>query len=483
MPEHTWRPKKSSKVPLHYQIQEYIRQKISVGEWPTGFKLPSQRTLAQQFEVNRSTVVTAIEELMADGLLETRIGSGTRVANNTWNVLASNPPGWEGYVKSGAHAPNLAMIQEINQAESDPTIIRLGTGELSPDLLPTEMMKSMMAMEETSHLELGYVEPKGSLTLREAIRDHLKGKQIEVSPDSILIVSGAVQALQLIAIGLLKRGATVLYEVPSYLNSIHVFQSAGMNLLGVPLDKEGMRTESIGRLKRQKDAALIYSIPSFHNPTGTLMSERRRMELMTVSEEASLPIIEDDVYGELWFDEEPPAPLKANDTQGNVIYIGSVSKSLSPGLRIGWVVGPEPVINRLADIKMQTDYGSSSISQHLVEKWIGSGMYQAFIEQTRIRLKARRDFVVELLNIYFDDIATWSVPSGGFYIWLDLKEEVAITKLFHLALKEGILLNPGMVYDKLNQSHLRISYSYASKEELERGLRRVAELVRTCTNV
>ncbi|WP_214780595.1 PLP-dependent aminotransferase family protein [Exiguobacterium sp. s22] len=482
MPEHTWRPKKSSNVLLHYQIQEYIRRKISVGEWPTGFKLASQRTLAQKFEVNRSTVVTAIEELMADGLLETRIGSGTRVANHTWNVLASNPPDWEGYVKSGVHAPNLAMIQEINRAEVDPTIIRLGTGELSPDLLPAESMKSMMAMEDASHLELGYVEPKGSLMLREAIRDHLKGKQIEVSPDSILIVSGAVQALQLIAIGLLKRGSIVLYEVPSYLNSIHVFQSAGMNLLGVPLDGEGMQTEAIGRLKRQKDATLLYSIPSFHNPTGTLMSERRRMELMTVSEEASLPIIEDDVYGELWFDEEPPAPLKANDTQGNVIYIGSVSKSLSPGLRIGWVFGPEPVINRLADIKMQTDYGSSSISQHLVEKWIRSGVYQTFIEQTRIRLKERRDFVVELLNKYFTHIATWNIPSGGFYIWLELKGDVSITKLLHLALKDGILLNPGMVYDKLDQNHLRISYSYASKGELERGLRRVAELVNMCTN-
>lgn len=212
------------------------------------------------------------------------------------------------------------------------------------------------------------------------------------------------------------------------------------------------------------------------------MSERRRMELMTVSEEASLPIIEDDVYGELWFDEEPPAPLKAHDTQGNMIYIGSVSKSLSPGLRIGWVVGPEPVINRLADIKMKTDYGSSSISQHLVEKCIRSGMYQTFIEQTRIRLKERRDFVVGLLNKYFVHIATWKIPRGGFYIWLELKGDVSITKLFHLAQKDGILLNPGMVYDKLDQNHLRISYSYASKGELERGLRRVAELVNMCTN-
>lgn len=480
MSKNSWRPKKSLGVPLYYQIQEYCRQKILNGEWPTGFKLPSQRTLAKQFQVNRSTVVTAIEELIAEGLVETRVGSGTMVANNTWNMLVSNSPDWEGYVKSGTHSPNLEMIQAINRAEADPTIIRLGTGELSPELLPIKDMKSIMMMEDEINFELGYLEPKGSFSLREAISEHLKSKQINVSTDSILIVSGAVQALQLIAVGILKKNATILYEVPSYLNSIHVFQSAGMNLMGIPLDKDGIQTESIGRLKRQYNAALLYSIPSFHNPTGTVMSKSKRIHLLKQSQEEALPIIEDDVYGDLWFDIEPPSPLKSIDTQGNVIYIGSVSKTLSPGLRVGWVVGPEPVIDRLADIKMQTDYGSSSVSQYLVEKWLRSGMYQLFIEQVRIELKKRRDFVLKLLTIHFEHIASWKVPDGGFYIWIELIDEISMKRLFDMALKEGILLNPGIVYDKLDQNHLRISYSYASEKELEKGLRRVSELIKIC---
>ncbi|PMC35891.1 GntR family transcriptional regulator [Bacillus sp. UMB0899] len=474
-----WKPIKSSSVPLHVQITTYMKNKMVSGEWTIGTKLPSQRTLALQFNVNRSTVVTALEELVAEGLLESKIGSGTRVINNTWSLIASAPPpDWISYVQSGIHEPNMNIIQTINKSEANPNIIRLGTGELSPELLPNKQTLQLLQTDREDILSLGYEEPKGSFALRQTISYYLKKKGISVSPASILIVSGALQALQLISIGLLKRGSVIFHEIPSYLNSVHVFQSAGMNLLGIPMDKEGVKYDSIGRLKRQHNAALLYTIPSFHNPTGILMSEERRKQLLDVCKQAALPIIEDDVYSELWFDYPPPNPLKAIESQGNVLYIGSVSKSLSPGLRIGWVVGPEPVIDRLADIKMQTDYGSSSISQYVVHKWIQSGLYEQYLTQVRENLKQRRDYTVNLLHTYFSDFATWEIPKGGFYIWLHLKSGVSTRKLFDAALQEGILLNPGSVYDKYDQEHLRISYSYASLEELEKGLRLLSDLIK-----
>ncbi|MFC5591484.1 PLP-dependent aminotransferase family protein [Sporosarcina soli] len=473
-----WKPQKSSTLPLHLQITTYMKKKIMNGEWTIGTKIPSQRALAQQFEVNRSTIVTALEELAADGLIESKVGSGTSVVNNTWSLLASTPPpDWTSYVRSGIHEPNIQLIQKINEAEADPTIIRLGTGELSPDLLPHEQMKQFLQMEVGETISLGYEEPKGSLALRETISQYLKRKGIEAGPASILIVSGALQALQLISVGLLKRGSVIFHETPSYLNSIHVFQSAGMKLFGIPLDHEGIQHDSIGRLKRQHQASLLYTIPSFHNPTGTLMSENRRQQLLDICKKEALPIIEDDVYGELWLDTPPAKPIKANDTQGNVLYMGSVSKSLSPGVRIGWIVGPEPVIDRLADIKMQTDYGSSSLSQYVVNQWIKSGGYEEYLDQIRAELKVRRDFAITILNTYFSKIATWTIPSGGFYIWLRLQPEISIRKLFDRALQEGILLNPGSVYDKNNLEHLRLSYAYASLEEIEKGLIRLAELI------
>ncbi|MBE6184770.1 PLP-dependent aminotransferase family protein [Heyndrickxia ginsengihumi] len=471
-----WKPQKASSIPLHLQISHYMKKKIMNGEWTVGTKLPSQRTLANCFGVNRSTIVTAFEELAADGLIEAKVGSGTKVVNNTWSLLASTPPpDWTSYVSSGIHEPNINIIQEINKAEADPYYIRLGTGELSPHLLPTKKMKQILQLN-TEKLSLGYEEPKGNLLLRKTVSEYLTSKEIDASPSSILIVSGALQALQLISVGLLKRGSVIFHETPSYLNSVHVFQSAGMNLFGIPLDHEGIEYHTISRLKRLHNGALLYTIPSFHNPTGMLMSEKRRQQLLEVCKQASLPIIEDDVYGDLWFDSPPPKPLKANDKQGNVLYIGSISKTLSPGLRIGWLVGPEPVIERLSDIKMQMDYGSSSLSQYAVAQCLKNGMYTEYLERIRKELMYRRDVMLRLLDKYFKHIASWNIPEGGFYIWLRLQSEIHTRKLFYHALHAGILLNPGSIYDGSDQHHLRLSYSYASIEELEKGIIMLANL-------
>ncbi|MFA9458324.1 PLP-dependent aminotransferase family protein [Halalkalibacter sp. AB-rgal2] len=478
MKEMKWKPQKSSSVPLHLQIYNYLKRKIMHGEWTVGTKIPTQRELAKQFQVNRSTVVYALDGLIADGLLETKVGNGTWVINNTWSLLTSTPPpDWKSYVSSGIYKPNLTIIQEINRAEAQPEFIRLGTGELSPNLLPNDKMKEILRTGNEA-LSLGYVEPKGLLSLRKTVSDYLKLKGIVASPESILIVSGGLQALQLISIGLLERGSTILHETPSYLNSVHVFQSAGMNLLGIPLEQEGIRVDDIEHLKRQHHATLLYTIPNFQNPTGTLMTEGRRSKLLNACQKLSLPIIEDDVYGDLWIESPPVNPLKAKDTQGNVLYIGSISKTLSPGLRIGWIVGPEPVIDRLADIKMQTDYGSSSLSQYTVEKWLASGLYTSFLKEIRAELKSRRDFTIQLLNDFFLEIATWSLPKGGFYIWLRIKSNISTKKLFDLALRERILLNPGIIYDKSDLNHLRLSYSFASLEQLKDGLIRLSQLIK-----
>ncbi|MFE8698893.1 PLP-dependent aminotransferase family protein [Cytobacillus sp. FJAT-53684] len=471
-----WKLNKASSLPLHQQIYDFIKRKIINGEWPVGTKIPPQRKLAQKFQVNRSTIVYALGELCADGLIVSKVGSGTIVANNTWSVLtASPPPDWISYVKSGAYHPNMQIIQEINAAEADPAIIRLGTGELSPELLPSQKIKQIF--HRAHSLSLGYSEPKGSLHLREMVSEYIKSKGINASPSSIMIVSGALQALQLISVGLLYRGSTIFHETPSYLNSVHVFQSAGMNLFGIPMDNKGIQTHSIGRLKRQHNGALLYSIPSFHNPTGILMSIDRRRELLNTCKKESIPIIEDDVYGDLWFESPPPNPLKSMDEQGQILYIGSMSKTLGPGLRIGWMVGPEPVIDRLSDIKMQTDYGSSSLSQFAVAEWLSSGLYEDHLTGIRTELLERRNFTINILNTYFKEIATWNVPKGGFYIWLSINKQISIHQVFRKALKAGILLNPGNVYDRNNQQHIRLSYSFATMVQLEKGLIRLAEII------
>ncbi len=477
-----WKLDKRGAVLLHQQIYDFVKGKIRSGEWPVGMRIPSQRELAAALAVNRSTVVHALGELAADGLVEPAVGRGTVVANSTWNLLAgSRQPDWGRYVRSGAYRPNQSLIRRINEAEPDPGLIRLGTGELSPELLPSSRIAELLAGSVSGPLSLGYPEPKGSYPLREALSSYMKRKGIAASPSSILIVSGALQGLQLISLGLLRPGSVILAENPTYLNSVHVFQSAGMDLRTVPMDDDGIRPDAVGRLMRQHGASLLYANPTYHNPTGGVMSLKRRESLMQACAEARLPVVEDDAYGDLWLDEPPPSPLKSLDSQGLVLHMGSMSKSLGPGLRIGWIAGPEPVIERLADIKMQTDYGSSTLSQHAVAEWLAAGCHEEHLSFLRGKLRERRAIALAALEASFADLADWTVPRGGFYIWLRLRKPVDMRRLFELALQAGVLLNPGSIYDREDRQHLRLSYSYASLSQLEEGLAALSSLIRSLT--
>lgn len=480
----TYNRKSNKQSPKYQQIMEYMKVKITNGEWPIGSKIPSQRKLAQIFDVNRSTVITALEELTADGLIQGKMGMGTIVVNNTWTLLATDPPpNWNEYVKAGLHKPSKEMVQEINTVESNKQFIHLSKGELASNIFPLETMQLVMQEVCKNLTAFGYEEPKGFLPLREAISNYVSSFGIHVSPSSILIVSGALQALQLITVGLLHKGSPVLLEQPSYLYSLHVFQSAGMHLSGVSLDCQGVIPSELSRLNKYTgEKTVLYSIPSFHNPTGTLMSKTRRKELIKVCEKEQLPVIEDDIYRELWIDEPPPLPLKAMDKHGHVLHIGSLSKTLSPGLRIGWIIGPEPVIERLSDIKMQTDYGSSSLSQRVAEKWLSSGLYQEHVEFVRAQLKIRRTIMIQALDMYCKNIAEWNVPSGGFFIWLKIKPKIPMKKLYSKALSSGILLNLGRIYGEESDQHIRLSYAYASVEDLTKGIYQLSEIVRELIN-
>ncbi|WP_236898560.1 PLP-dependent aminotransferase family protein [Clostridium beijerinckii] len=474
-----WKPNKMLSIPLYQQIVNYIKTMISTGEWDVGSKLPTQRELSKIFEVNRSTVVEALDELKAEGLIEGKSGVGTVIVNNTWSLITSiSPLKWQNYILSGIQKPNLPTIQKINQLEFKDGMIRLGTGELSRDLYPYDMMKVILNKVSENVKDLGYEEPKGSLHLRETISKYLKKHNINVSTSKILIVSGSLQALQLISMGILKSGSTILVEKPSYLSSLNLFQSYGMNLNSVSMDNFGIKPNEIIKNKKNDNSTLLYTIPTFQNPTGIVMTEERRNEILEICSKERIPIIEDDAYRELWLDKEPPLPLKSKDKNGNVMYLGTASKSIAAGLRVGWLVGPENVIEHLSDLKMQMDYGTSSLSQKVLNELINSGLYDEYLLQLRNQLKIRRDVTLDILKRYFDSIATWSKPQGGFYIWLKLKKTLSLNKLFELSYEKGILINPGNIYDFSNSQNLRISYSYAPLGELEKGLKILSELIK-----
>ena len=473
-----WTPKKGSGIPLYLQIVQYIAHQIQSGDWTVGDRLPSQREMAILFGVNRSTVVTAMEELTAYGIIESDHGGGTRVSGGSWSLLMAQPPDWNKYIQSGSFRENKATIQTINRVEAKTDYIRLSSGELAPELYPQTLLADSFRKMPDRISSLNYLGPLGLPELRRALCERLQTEyQISVLPEHILITSGSLQALQLISLCMLKRGANAYTETPSYLRSLQVFQSAGLQMHGVPMDEEGMLVDTLRATDMMN--SMIYTIPTFQNPTGRLMSPKRRVELLRFCREKSIPLIEDNAYGALWLDSPPPAPLKAMDSGGNVLYLGTISKTMAPGLRLGWCVGPEPVIYRLGDVKMQTDYGSSSVSQWLLTDLLSGSRYDDYLAKLRRQLCARRNHALSVLDESFSDFATWEKPAGGFYIWLRLKKRLPMEAIFRDALAQGILINPGNVYDYAENHAIRLSYSYASPDEFRDAAGILAEILET----
>lgn len=473
-----WKPDRNNPLQLHAQIAEYIKGKIVRNEWPEGTKLPSQRTLAQIFGVNRSTIVEAFEELTAEGLIKGNMGGGTKIINSTCMPLSSKSLfNWSSHITSGAYQPSQTIMQQINQSESDPDIIRMGTCEPSPELIPSGMIQGILNKMSKHVIPLGYGELRGSIYLRKEICAYMKTIGVDTEPSCILVTSGALQALQIISLGLLHKGSVVYLEKPSYLYSLRIFQSSGFRLSGIPLDEEGINIKELLIHQKQSRGSMMFLIPTFHNPTGNVMSLGRRKQLIKLCEAEHLPVVEDDVYRELWFDNPPPNPLKAFDKSELVLYIGGISKNLSPGLRIGWIVGPEQVIMRLADIKLQMDDGSSAVSQYIAAELFSSGLYYEHNIEMRRNVKVRRDVTLAALNKYFAEIATWSIPVGSYYVWLKLNNSISMYKFFIKALKKKILIHPGDLYEFRSNRYIRISYSYASLSEIEYSIKTLSELV------
>lgn len=474
--ELNWQPNREDSRPAYIQITDYFLNKIQSGEWIAGSYLPDQRTLAKLLGVNRSTLISALDELRAMDLLETRGKGGTVIVNTQIVSHGVKQPNWKAHIDEGFHISNLDTIQIINRYEFTEGYIRLSSGEPSPELFPKAMMQEVLGDVASSMVNLGYEEPKGMLYLREQVAAYLRPLGIQAAPENILIVSGALQAIQLISIGLMQPGATVFLEKPSYLYSLNIFQSIGLRRSAVAMDEEGLLPDQLIQHKPKHRQSILYTVPSFHNPTGTVMTQGRRQELLDVCVKNQIPIIEDDVYRELWIDEPSPKPIKSLDQNNSVLYVGSVSKTLSTGLRIGWLVGPEAVVERLGDLKMQNDYGSSSLAQLTAGKFMEKGLYSAHSAFVREKLRVRRQITLEALEKYFKEIADWQIPQGGYYIWLKFKRPIPMKDFFNEAFQNGILAYPGYLYDNEMNHCLRISYSYASVEELVFGIERLSKI-------
>jgi 2-aminoadipate transaminase len=327
--------------------------------------------------------------------------------------------------------------------------------------------------------------PQGYRPLREFIAEKLKrDASISCTADDIVMVSGSLQALDLVNAAFCERGDTVIYEQESYQGSINRMTRMGVNIVGIPLDDDGMRMDllesALMDLKsRGVRPKFIYTIPTVQNPTATIMSEARRRELLNLSEEYGVPIFEDDCYADLiWSGKRPPA-LYAMSKTGGVIHIGSFSKSIAPALRVGYIVAPWEVLSRVLALK--TDAGSGALEQMVLAEFC-KPHFQTHVPKLRGALHAKLETLMESLNEQFGTAAEFESPPGGIFLWVKLPDRVDSMRLYQKALAAGIAINPGpewSVNAAYSRSHIRMCFASLSHEDIRAGVAVLAEVCRS----
>lgn len=326
--------------------------------------------------------------------------------------------------------------------------------------------------------------PQGYLPLRNFIADKLKRDAgMTCTADDILMVSGSLQALDLVNHALLARGDTVIIERDCYQGSINRLTRMGVNIVGIPLDRDGLRMDALATALAELKVKgvrpkYIYTIPTVQNPTATIMPESRRRELLALSAQYGVPVFEDDCYADLvWTGERPPA-IHALDTSGSVIHIGSFSKSIAPALRVGFIVAPWEIMSRMLALK--TDAGSGALEQMVLAEYCVPHFATHVPKATR-GLRAKLDTLMDALNEQFGTAAEFEEPKGGIFLWVKLPDHVDAMQLYQAALNAGVSINPGPEWsvDKAYaHSHIRICFASPTHEEIREGIALLADVCR-----
>ena len=434
--------------PLHRKLAGALQSAVERGDLPTGSRLPPERALARSLAVSRSTVVAAYDRLRADGLIESRQGSGTRVR---WSAADPRVAGWS------AGGSGDVIFRRLIEGPS--TTISLAAA-VCPGM--PEVAEAVASFSADDLFELtamsGYV-PLGFTPLRQAIAAHHTRAGLPTTEGQVLVTTGAQQAISLVASLLVRPGDVVLVENPTFSGTLEAIKAAGARPVPVPIDDEGADVEAFARLARladQTSPAAVYLMPSYHNPTGVMLSEARRRRLARLSAERGLPVIEDNTLEPARLAPDPPPPaVAAFDADAPVLTVGSLSKVLWAGLRVGWVRASEELINRVVHQKVVHDLSSPVLTQAVAARMLPD--LEEMQERRRQRLVANLVRAEALLGEHLPDW-TWTRPSGGLALWVRLPDGDG-GEFCQVAMRHGVEVVPGasMSPDGSFADHLRLA--------------------------
>ncbi|ASJ07602.1 aminotransferase-like domain-containing protein [Thermococcus pacificus] len=401
--------------------------------------------------------------------------------------LGSGSLDFESYFSEKALAMKASEVRELLKLVETSDVISLAGGLPAPETFPVEKIKKIAQEVLTHHADkaLQYGTTKGFTPLRLTLADWMEKRYgIPTSKVEIMMVAGSQQALDLIGRTFINPGDLVVMEGPTYLAAINAFKYYGPEFISIPMDHDGMRIdlleEKLEELKRQgKRVKFVYTVSTFQNPMGVTMSVERRKRLVELAREYDFLIVEDSPYSELRYSGEPVPPIKHFDDEGRVIYLGTFSKILAPGFRLGWVAAHPHFIRKMEIAKQSIDLCANTLAQVIAWKYVEEGYLDEHIPKIIEFYKPRRDAMLEALEEYMPEGVEWTKPDGGMFIWVTLPEGIDTKLMMEKAVSKGVAYVPGEAFfvHRDVKNTMRLNFTYVPEEKIHEGIKRLAEVI------
>jgi DNA-binding transcriptional MocR family regulator len=471
----------TQKTKLYEQVAERLGEAIAAGTLRAGDRLPSVRQLSASERVSVSTVLQAYVHLESLGLIETRPQSGHYVRRRAHLRLAE--PQVSQPAASATPVSVSALVARVYRAASDPRIVPLGAAFPSPELLPFRRLNRELAhlsRDEGEHA-IEYDMPPGCLELRQQVARRSLDWGCPLAPEDFIITCGASEAVHLSLSAVARTGDTVAIESPAYYGTLQAIEAQGLRALEVPSHpRHGMELDALEAALGKRRVAAVLVVPSFSNPLGSCMPEENRRRLVAMLAERDIPLIEDDIYGDLHFGPQRPRPAKAHDTEGRVLLCGSFSKTLAPGYRVGWVA-PGRYREKVELLKFAQTVATPTLPQLAIAAFLRNGGYDRHLRALRRQLASQVQRGVEAIGEHFPEGTRVTRPEGGSLVWVELPRQVDALVLHARALEAGISIAPGPIFSaqKRYGNFIRLSCGFPWSPRLEGALATLGSLARS----
>lgn len=481
---------RSHAKPLFLQVVDEIRSLVDCGALVPEQALPSTRSLAAKLGIDRSTVVRAYEELQALGYLQSRPGSYHRVQKRrkevrfdperksllSWEKI-SNPRARRLYAVFERYSPERPMGKKMGN-----DVLNISQLDLDPRLYPTEEFKRCVnhVLREYGGDSLQYGTAKGYPALREVIARRLRLHGISVSAEEILITNGAQQAIDLLTRLFTEGGRKIAVETPTYANILPLLQFNGVKIKGIPMKEDGLDLDFLENVLGKEKISFVYTIPNFQNPTGITTSHPHRERLLSICLRYGVPVVEDGFEEDMKYFGKVALPIKSIDEQNIVIYLGTFSKALFPGLRIGWVTADRECIDRLTALKRFSDLTSGNLVQVVLHEFLNRGYYDRQLKKLHKVFRRRLQAALEAMEECFPSSVSWTRPAGGYTIWVRMPRKLREDELHEVMLPHRVVISPGSYYfPRQNSSeYFRVSIAAVNETEIKEGIRRAGKALR-----